>query len=99
MRVEQLVGSYTNNQKKPDLKKSGRLRPMHRGKVLRGTVLDVVCISAEEFEQDFGWFSAYVHQLPDDIVAEKIKQIFHRQPTSLEQADDSLVEKLLFEVF
>jgi hypothetical protein len=97
MRVEQLVGSYTSNQRQAR-RNFGKFRPLQKGNDFKGAVLDVVCLSVEEGEQDFGWFCAYVRRLPDDVVAEKIKQIFHSPTSNAPRPDDLLVEKLLFEI-
>jgi hypothetical protein len=98
MRVEQLLGSYANNQgrSKPGLK------PFRAGTYRRpivGGVVDVVCISGDEIDDDFSWFLDYVRQIPNDAVVEKIRQLFCVVPHSLDNRDDVLVEKLLFEIF
>ena len=98
MRIEELIGSYANNQRqaKASLKP---LRPLRKGKPLKGGVVDVVCISGDDISKDFEWFAAYVRQLPGDVVSEKIKQIFCKPSSTTGSDDDFLVEKLLFEVF
>jgi hypothetical protein len=95
MRVEQLIGNYTSLRNRQQGKK-GQKNPSPAKRVMpRGTVMDMVCISADDFEQDMDWFGAYVRQLPDEVVIEKIRQIF-RIPSP---SDDFLIEKLMFEVF
>jgi hypothetical protein len=97
MRVEQLLGSYTNSQgrSKPGLK------PLRAGKYHRpivAGVVDVVCISGDEIDEDFAWFLDYIQRIPDDAVAEKIKLLFCTMPNSIDSKDDVLVEKLLFDI-
>jgi hypothetical protein len=95
MRVEQLIGNYTSLRNRQQGKKGQKnFCPAKRG-MPGGTVLDMVCLSADDFEQDMDWFGAYVRQLPDEVVIEKIRQIF-RIPSP---SDDFLIEKLMFEVF
>jgi hypothetical protein len=94
MRVEQLLGNYTRLSGRQQGKKGQKGFYPARG-LARGAVMDMVCISDDEIEQDFGWFAEYVRQIPDDAVREKIRQIYYRQPYS----DEFLVEKLMFEVF
>ncbi len=95
MRVEQLIGNYTNLGNRQQEKKGHKNACSFRHGMPAGTVLDMVCLSADEFGQDMEWFDAYVRHLPDEVVMEKIRQIF-RVPSP---SDDSLVEKLMFEVF
>jgi hypothetical protein len=97
MRVEQLVGNYTSSQRQAH-KRPGTLRFPGKGRTLKGSVLDAVYISADEIEEDFGWFLAYILQLPDDVVIEKIRQVFQSPSATAQTADDLLVEKLLFEI-
>jgi hypothetical protein len=94
MRIEQVLGHYSGQQQKQHGEAGVKARMLQRARAARGTVLDVVCLSDEpgDPDKDFTWFSAYVNQLPDDAVAEKIRQIFRAAP-----GDDFLVEKLLFE--
>lgn len=97
MRVEQLLGSYTNNQgrSKPGLKP---FRAAKYNRPIVGGVVDVVCISGDEIDEDFAWFLDYVRRIPDDAVVEKIKQLFCALPNSIDSKDDVLVEKLLFDI-
>ena len=93
MRVEQLIGNYTSLRNRQQGKKGPHNPFSVKHGIPRAAVLDIVCLSADDFEQDMDWFGAYVRNLPDEAVMEKIRQIF-RTPS-----DDSLVEKLMFEVF
>jgi hypothetical protein len=95
MRVEQLIGNYTSLRNRQQGKKGSKFPFPARHGLPRGAVLDMVCISADDLEQDLGWFDDYVRQMPDDVMTEKIRQIFSRPAPS----DDFLVEKLMFEVF
>jgi hypothetical protein len=58
-----------------------------------------VCISKDDIDDDFEWMCAYVRQIPDDVVDEKMRQIFRRTSPAGHIDDEFLVEKLLFEVF
>jgi len=58
-----------------------------------------VCISKDDIDEDFEWMCAYVRQIPNDVVDEKIRQIFCRTSPASHVDDDFLIEKLLFEVF
>ena len=94
MRIEQLIGNYTGFQNRLKGNKGRRRRsPPFPGAAGHATI-DMICLSTDDIEQDFGWVGAYVRGLPDDIVVEKVRQIFCKLPT-----DDFLVEKLMFEVF
>ena len=95
MRVEQLIGNYTSLRNRQQGKKGPKFPFSSKHRMPRGAVLDMVCLSADDFEQDMEWFGAYVRQLPDEAVMEKIRQLF-RIPSP---SDDFLVEKLMFEVF
>jgi hypothetical protein len=95
MRVEQLIGNYTSLRNRQHGKKGPKNPFSAKHGMPRGAVLDIVCLSDDDFEQDMDWFGSYVRQLPDEAVMEKIRQIF-RMPSP---SDDSLVEKLMFEVF
>jgi len=77
MRVEQLIGNYSRLRDRQQGKK--RSLPPHAASygMQRGAVMDMVCLSADDFEQDLDWFDAYVRQLPDEVVIERIRQIFH----------------------
>jgi hypothetical protein len=95
MRVEQLIGNYTSLRNRQQGKKGAKFPFSQAHRLPRGAILDMVCISTEDIEQDLGWFAEYVRNLPDEAVIEKILQIFPRPSPS----DDFLVEKLMFEVF
>lgn len=94
MRIEQLIGSYSGMQSKhqgKSFQSSYTRKPDSKGKVL-----DIVCLTSEELEQDLEWFGAYIRQIPDDVVTEKIRQLFFDPAKS---PDEFLVEKILFEYF
>ena len=95
MRVEQLIGNYTSLRNRQQGKKGAQFPYSSKHGLHRGAVLDMVCISTDDIEQDLGWFAEYVRQLPDEVMIEKILQIFQKPSPS----DDFLVEKLMFEVF
>ncbi len=98
MRVEQLIGSYESNRRQAQ---SGG-RPVRFGNKARTSgpgVVDALCLSERSFIEDFGWFSAYVLDLPADVVVERIKQLFSAPSSADGCNDDCLVEKLMFEVF
>jgi hypothetical protein len=95
MRVEQLIGNYSSLRQRQRGKKGSQNPYSPVRSVSHAGVLDMVCLSADEFEQDLDWFCEYVRQIPDEVVIEKIRQIF-RKPSS---SDDSLIEKLMFEAF
>lgn len=95
MRVEQLIGNYSSLRNRQQGKKDAKYPYSAKHGTLRGAVLDMVCISTDDIEQDLGWFAEYIRQLPDEVVIEKIRQIFRKPSPS----DDFLVEKLMFEVF
>ncbi len=98
MRVEQLVGSYTNNQR-GTWKDSCKNGASPHARVRKGSVMDIVCFSNEDADRDYAWLSAYVRVLPDDMVADKIKQIFHQTSSVWGREIEGLVEKLIFELF
>jgi hypothetical protein len=95
MRVEQLIGNYSN----PENRKRGKNDPGLHFSARRvprpGAVVDMVCLSGDEFDLDLNWYDAYVRELPDDTVIEKIRQLYRGASPS----DDLLIEKLMFEVF
>ena len=98
MRIEELIGSYENNRRQSQ----AGLRPLRalRKEVhAKGKVLDVVCISGDENDMDLGWFAAYVRQLPADVVSGKMEQVFCKFSSTADIEDESLAEKLLFELF
>ena len=97
MRIEQLIGSYANNSKQSQARLQS-LRPL-RKRAAKGKVVDVVCISKDDIDEDFEWMCAYVRQIPADVVDEKIRQLFCRTSPTGRIDDEFLVEKLLFEVF
>jgi hypothetical protein len=94
MRIEQLIGNYTSlsgqkrSWKEP---KTGFPKKPFLG---RASVLDIVCLTVDETDEDLDWLETYIRQLPVDMVNEKIKQLFSTSQSS----DDSLIEKLLFEL-
>jgi hypothetical protein len=95
MRVEQLIGNYSGFRNRLRGKKSPLNRYDTKPQRPCGAVLDIVCLSDDDFEQDLDWLGAYVRQLPDEAVMEKVRQIFLAPSPS----DDVLIEKLMFEVF
>jgi hypothetical protein len=97
MRVENLLSNYTNNQNKPDFYKNKFTKSNSKNN-LAGIICDAVCFSNEEIKPNFDWLNTYIHLLSDEMVLEKIRNLFCLKPYTKESFDDILAEKILFEI-
>ena len=99
MRVEQVIAGYRQERNRRgtdhDRWRNGRVTSVPH--TTRAIVLDSLELSGEprSIRGRYQWLAAFVKRMPEELVREKIRQLFTAEPTK----QDFLVSKLIFELF